>query len=95
VKKVASTDIVALEVEPGKLLKLTTHTSPETLSEALTRADVVDTCGHLVSLAVHSKGVDNMPLALLTNHVKSALLNLYAADSSHSSPGNCQYVHHV
>ncbi|XP_041072786.1 protein NO VEIN [Carcharodon carcharias] len=65
-------DLVALEVKPGILLRLTTETSPELFAQAVKLHDPVGTAGHLVSIVV-ADGLRNAPLALLANHVETAL----------------------
>ena len=69
-----TTNILALETQPGLLLKLTCDTSPEKFATAAQHGDVTATCGHLTSLVVMNRGVHNTPLALLANHLKTALL---------------------
>lgn len=79
--------IVAMETTPGTLLKLTADTSAEQFELAVTAADVTRTCGHLLSLLALNKGVDNMPLPLLGNHVKSALIQMQASEESVGNTG--------
>ena len=83
----ATSDFMALEVEPGKLLKICTFSGPEQFVSALQAEDPMLAAGHLVSLIVTNKGVEGAPLALLANHVKSALLSLHARSSALSTPG--------
>ena len=72
-------DIMALETKPGMFLKLTASPSPDKFAKAVREGDVNTTCGHMVSLVVSSKGLDNTPLALLGNHMRTALVQLYAS----------------
>ena len=87
-KKTVTTDIQALEIKPGKLIKLVSQTSTEKFEAALANSDVVGTCGHLVSLVVSNKGLENMPLALMANHMKTALYKLHASSAIAQSAGN-------
>ncbi|XP_073345224.1 uncharacterized protein [Pagrus major] len=68
----ANTGLSALEVMPGLLLRLTTHTGAKHFSSAATTLDPVGTAGHLVSMVV-ADGVSNAPTALLANHMHSSL----------------------
>ncbi|KAK3086464.1 hypothetical protein FSP39_018803 [Pinctada imbricata] len=86
-KRIMTTDIVALEVRPGHLVKLVSQTSVEKFHAALSSGHINNVCGHIVSMVVSNKGVENTPLALLANHVKSALLTLHAEGSSQNTPG--------
>ncbi|GCC17061.1 hypothetical protein chiPu_0017434 [Chiloscyllium punctatum] len=65
-------DLVAIEIKPGVLLRLTTETNAELFARAVTLHDPVGTAGHLVSIVV-ADGLRNAPLALLANHVETAL----------------------
>ncbi|RXN00805.1 hypothetical protein EOD39_8678 [Acipenser ruthenus] len=65
-------DLVALEVKPGVLLRVTTHTSAELFAEAAMALDPVGTAGHLVSLVI-ADGIANAPLALLANLMETSL----------------------
>ncbi|XP_078257611.1 LOW QUALITY PROTEIN: uncharacterized protein LOC144594664 [Rhinoraja longicauda] len=75
-------DLIAMETKPGVLLRLTTDTSPEHFAQAVKSHDPIGTAGHLVSIAA-ADGLRNAPLALLANHVESALATLG------SSEGRC------
>lgn len=77
-------DILALEIEHGKYLKLVSQTSVELFTNACTAGDVLRTCGHLVSIIAHNKGLDNAPFALLANHMKTALFSLQGTEISAS-----------
>ncbi|XP_043925651.1 protein NO VEIN-like [Protopterus annectens] len=68
-------DLVALEVSPGVLLRLTTKTSPDHFAEAAKSCDPAATAGHLVSIIV-GDGLTSAPLALLANHLETALATL-------------------
>ena len=68
----ANSDLAALEVSPGVLLRITTATGDKLFSQAATNLDPVGTAGHLVSMAV-ADGVVNVSTALLANHMESAL----------------------
>ncbi|GFS15974.1 tudor domain-containing protein [Elysia marginata] len=83
----ATSDFMALEVEPGRLLKICTFSGPEQFESALLAEDPRLAAGHLVSLIVTNKGVEGAPLALLANHVKNTLLTLHARSSAFSTPG--------
>ncbi|XP_041077227.1 protein NO VEIN-like isoform X2 [Polyodon spathula] len=65
-------DLVAVEVKPGVLLRVTTHTSVELFAEAAMALDPVGTAGHLVSLVI-ADGIANAPIALLANHMETSL----------------------
>uniref|UniRef100_A0AAY4BVZ5 HTH OST-type domain-containing protein n=1 Tax=Denticeps clupeoides TaxID=299321 RepID=A0AAY4BVZ5_9TELE len=66
------TDLLALEVAPGVILRATSCTSDSLFSEAAQILDPIGTAGHLVSI-VMSHGVQNAPIPLLANHMKSSL----------------------
>ena len=87
-KVTMTTSFLALESKPGKLLKITTDTSNEKFAQAVSACDVAATCGHLASLVVLNKGPERTPLALLGNHVQTALLKMQAEDSASDVPGN-------
>ncbi|XP_038073872.1 uncharacterized protein LOC119741972 [Patiria miniata] len=72
-------EINALEVRPGVLLRLATDTSPDHFAAAAKRGDSINTVGHLASL-VAKEGLTNAPLALLSNHMETAL-NILAVES--------------
>ncbi len=86
-KALMTTSVVALETRPGCLLKLTCDTSTEKFATACLTMNPAETCGHLMSLIVSNKGLENTPLALLGNHVKTALLKIQADGSGSSVPG--------
>ncbi|KAG7276991.1 hypothetical protein CRUP_001617, partial [Coryphaenoides rupestris] len=68
----ANSELAALEVCPGVLLRITTATGDKLFSQAAMALDPVGTAGHLVSMAV-AEGVANVSTALLANHMESAL----------------------
>uniref|UniRef100_UPI0037E884B3 uncharacterized protein n=1 Tax=Semicossyphus pulcher TaxID=241346 RepID=UPI0037E884B3 len=68
----AHTGLSALEVTPGLLLRITSHTGDKHFSAAVAALDPVGTAGHLVSMVV-ADGIANAPTALLANHVQSSL----------------------
>ncbi|CAH1791177.1 unnamed protein product [Owenia fusiformis] len=74
--RIASIDIGAIEIKPGVLLKIINKTSPMEFARALENCSISSTCGHLVSLIAVNKGVENTPLALLANHMKTGLLGI-------------------
>ena len=78
-------DICALESEPGVLLRITMSTSVQSYSEALDRRDPREAAGHLVSLVVKSGGSQNAPLALLANHMRTAIATMSTQTSE--TPG--------
>jgi len=83
-----TTDIVGLETQPGQLLKLISNATKEMFKDALTARNATRTCGILVSMVMAHNGIDNMPLALLSNNVKSFLLTMNASDTCSSTKGN-------
>ena len=79
---VLTTDILALEVRPGTLLRITSDTSPEQFSVAAQSCDARATAGHLVSIVATNHGIDAAPLALLASHVRTALLKMHATETT-------------
>ncbi|XP_042590813.1 uncharacterized protein LOC109099997 isoform X2 [Cyprinus carpio] len=71
-KYCGKTELLALEVSPGVLLRVTADTDDKHFSEATQALDPVGTAGHLVSIVV-AYGIPNTPTALLANHMESAL----------------------
>ncbi|XP_062298890.1 uncharacterized protein wu:fj29h11 isoform X1 [Scomber scombrus] len=71
-RNAADTGLAALEVTPGLLLRITTHTGDKYFSNAASTLDPIGTAGHLVSMVV-ADGIDNAPTALLANHMQSSL----------------------
>lgn len=76
-----TTDLAALELQPGTLLRLTTNTSPDLFASVALAGDVRLTAGHLMSLLAVSHGVEGAPLALLGNHIQTALLTMQSKDA--------------
>lgn len=70
--KSADTDLAALEVTPGLLLRITTQTGEKYFYSAAVVLDPVGTAGHLVSM-VAADGIVNAPMALLANHMQNSL----------------------
>ena len=68
-----------LEVTPGVLLRITTHTGDKHFSSAAMTLDPVGTAGHLVSMVV-ADGISNAPTALLANHMHSSLAEAVAKE---------------
>lgn len=68
----ANTGLAALEVTPGSLLRITSHTGDKHFATAAASLDPVGTAGHLVSMVV-ADGPVNAPIALLANHMQSSL----------------------
>ncbi|XP_035259283.1 protein NO VEIN isoform X1 [Anguilla anguilla] len=68
----AQSDLAALEVRPGVLLRISTSSNDKLFSEAAQDLDPVGTAGHLVSIVV-ADGIANAPAALLANHMESSL----------------------
>uniref|UniRef100_A0A3B4XA39 Wu:fj29h11 n=1 Tax=Seriola lalandi dorsalis TaxID=1841481 RepID=A0A3B4XA39_SERLL len=77
----ANTGLEALEVTPGSLLRITTHTGAKHFSSAAMTLDPVGTAGHLVSMVV-ADGIVNAPTALLANHMQSSLAAAVAKEGS-------------
>ncbi|XP_051958401.1 uncharacterized protein wu:fj29h11 isoform X1 [Xyrauchen texanus] len=71
-KYCGKTELLALEVIPGVLLRVTAETGDKHFAKAAQALDPVSTAGHLVSIVV-ADGIPNTPTALLANHMESAL----------------------
>ena len=80
-----TTNIVALEVTPGTLLRICADSTPDDFARAALQ--VAGTCGHLASLIGVSNGPDKAPLALLCNHMKTALLQMQDGEHTEEAPG--------
>ncbi|XP_053389616.1 uncharacterized protein LOC128552593 [Mercenaria mercenaria] len=78
--KIVTLDFLALERKPGELVKIVSSTAVENVAMALKNRDVQCTAGHLVSMVVAYKGIDNMPLALIARHMKTALIQIHAEE---------------
>ncbi|KAM9410935.1 uncharacterized protein ACWYII_025836 isoform 8-T9 [Salvelinus alpinus] len=89
-RNAASTDLSALEVSPGVLLRVTTCTGDKLFSQAAMTLDPVGTAGHLVSMVV-ADGTANTPTALLANHMESSLAAAVAKEdlSRAEEDGSC------
>jgi len=79
---VLTTDILALEVRPGTLLRIATNTSAEQFSSAARAGDARATAGHLVSIIATNHGIEAAPLALLASYLQTALLEMHASENS-------------
>lgn len=79
---VLTTDILALEVRPGTLLRITSNTSPEAFSSVAQAGSARDSAGHLVSMVATNHSIDATPLALLANYVQTALLQMDASETT-------------
>ncbi|XP_062567288.1 uncharacterized protein LOC134229558 [Saccostrea cucullata] len=91
--KIMNTDFIALERSPGQYLKLVSSSSPEKFCVALRNRIARDVSGHLMSMVVQNKGVENTPVALLANHVREELFKMHGEASKDSVPGapsSCQ-----
>ncbi|CAC5410109.1 unnamed protein product [Mytilus coruscus] len=86
-KRLFTYHVIAMETSPGVLLKLTSQTSTELFEEALLQKNPRNVCGQLMSLIVSNKGMKNIPMALITNQMKSQLFTMHAADTNDSLPG--------
>ena len=75
------TSLLALETSPDHFLRLCAQSTPESFAAAAADADVATTCGHLVSVVALNGGVHLAPIALLSNHMKTALFTQHASDS--------------
>ncbi|XP_046709697.1 protein NO VEIN-like isoform X1 [Silurus meridionalis] len=71
-KYCGNTDLLALEVSPGVLLRITSITGDKFFAKATQALDPAGSAGHLVSIVV-AFGISNAPTALLANHMESAL----------------------
>ncbi|XP_034425939.1 protein NO VEIN isoform X1 [Hippoglossus hippoglossus] len=71
-RNAANTGLAALEVRPGLLLRITTHTGGKYFSSSAMTLDPTGTAGHLVSMVV-ADGIVNAPTALLANYMQSSL----------------------
>ncbi|KAK2885132.1 uncharacterized protein wu:fj29h11 isoform X1 [Channa argus] len=78
-RNAADTGLAALEVMPGLLLRITTHTGDKHFSSAAMVLDSLGTAGHLVSMVV-ADGIVNAPMALLANHMQSSLAAAVATE---------------
>ncbi|XP_061196696.1 uncharacterized protein LOC133204972 [Saccostrea echinata] len=91
--KIMNTDFIALESSPGQYLKLLSSSSPEKFCVALHNRIARDVSGHLMSMVIQNKGVENTPVALLANHVREELFKMHGEASKDNVPGapsSCQ-----
>lgn len=65
--------VTALEVAPGKLLKISPDSSVQDFYKAVDSFDAVEASGHLVSLIVSRGNTRDISPQLLANHVASSL----------------------
>ncbi|XP_076448916.1 LOW QUALITY PROTEIN: uncharacterized protein LOC143285481 [Babylonia areolata] len=86
-QRTITTDIIALETQPGCLLRLVSSTSPGQYEAAVQQGDARAACGHLASLVTANRGVEHTPLALLANHTRSALFMLHTSSDVPGGPG--------
>ncbi|BFZ19889.1 hypothetical protein BsWGS_22929 [Bradybaena similaris] len=86
-RKTAISDFMALEVEPGKFLKICSQTTQEQFWAVLDTEDPIAAAGYLVSLIVANRGLESTPVALIANHVKTHLIALHARSSGVGTPG--------
>ncbi|XP_059138506.1 uncharacterized protein LOC131926926 isoform X3 [Physella acuta] len=86
-RKTVISDFMALEVEPGKLLKISSRSNSDQFCRALDAGDPNASAGHLVSMIVANKGLESTPLALLSNHLKTKLISLHAHHPVMGTPG--------
>ncbi|XP_057182526.1 uncharacterized protein LOC130549349 isoform X2 [Triplophysa rosa] len=91
-KYCGKTELLALEVSPGVLLRVTADTGAAHFSKAALALNPVGTAGHLVSIVV-ADGIPNTPTALLANHMESAL-NVAVAQEE-ITPGENGYSYHA
>uniref|UniRef100_A0A4W4ERA0 HTH OST-type domain-containing protein n=1 Tax=Electrophorus electricus TaxID=8005 RepID=A0A4W4ERA0_ELEEL len=89
-KYCGNTDLLALEVSPGVLLRITTLTSDKHFSGAAQALDPVGTAGHLVSIVV-AHGIANTPTALLANHMEGALATAVAQEDLTLGEDDCTF----
>ncbi|XP_076856187.1 uncharacterized protein LOC143510575 isoform X2 [Brachyhypopomus gauderio] len=89
-KYCGNTDLLALEVSPGVLLRITTVTSDKHFCEAAQALDPTSTAGHLVSIVV-AHGITNTPTALLANHMEGALATAVAQEDVTLGEDECTF----
>lgn len=65
--------VFALEIAPGRLLKINSNSSIQDFTAAVDRTDPVTAAGHLVSLAVKASNISNVSTQLLAQHVHTKL----------------------
>ncbi|XP_058262273.1 uncharacterized protein wu:fj29h11 isoform X2 [Hemibagrus wyckioides] len=89
-KYCGNTDLLALEVSPGVLLRITSITGDKFFSEATQALDPAGTAGHLVSIVV-ADGISNTPTALLANHMESSLAAAAAREDPSLGEDGCYF----
>ncbi|MCI4384121.1 hypothetical protein PGIGA_G00034980 [Pangasianodon gigas] len=89
-KYCSNTDLLALEVSPGVLLRITSITGDKFFSEAAQALDPAGTAGHLVSIVV-ADGISNTPTALLANHMESSLAAAAAREDPSLGEDGCSF----
>ena len=74
--------VYALELSPGRLVRIESSSSVADFVEAVKDADAVRTAGHLVTMVVRSGNVHDIPKQLLAKHVQTKLEELMAASTN-------------
>lgn len=72
--------VSALEISPGKLLKISASSTVQDFYGAVDSFDAVNTSGHLVSLVVARGNARDVSAQLLANHVLASLQRRLAED---------------
>ncbi|XP_053540833.1 uncharacterized protein wu:fj29h11 isoform X2 [Ictalurus punctatus] len=90
-KYCSNTDLLALEVSPGELLRITSITGDKFFSEATQALNPAGTAGHLVSIVV-ADGISNTPTALLANHMESSLAAAAAREDPSLGEDGCSFI---
>ena len=75
----SSSFVHALELSPGKLLRICPDSSIQDFIEAVEASDPIGTAGHLVSMIVKRGSVREVSMQLLANRVETALEKLRAS----------------
>ena len=78
------TEVSALEVSPGKLLKIDRSSSIQAFNSAVDQLDSVEASGHLVSLIVLRGNSRDISPQLLSSHMTSVLERVKAEGASDS-----------
>ncbi|TSK14591.1 Sacsin [Bagarius yarrelli] len=89
-KYCGNTDLLALEVSPGVLLRITSVTGDKFFSQASQALDPAGTAGHLVSIVVRD-GILNTPTALLANLMESSLAAAAAKEDPSLGEDRCSF----
>lgn len=77
--KAGSSQLCALEFEPGVYLRVEPECSLEAFAEATAKGDARNAAGQLVSLLIQGGNVAAAPLALMATHMRSSLEQLAAS----------------